>query len=252
MENDNHNKVEILDLDENSMELIQDIPPSTPEFNDLKRDNTVLCNTPQDSKKIKIEVSEIELFEEKWKPDPEYINVGELNPNLKYRTNEVFTDFGEDEELNVAMKYYTVLKGTTRYDINEGTWKCWRKNPGIGKYFKEYVRSSPLKMALVQVINERVELAKIHKYEIKKNSQEEMYGILKYVKKPKVLPWELQDLEGKPAEFIKFKGDCHAKRIGFLKFYLQKNYGIDYDKFKSYNDVKWFIKNNEELFNKKG
>ena len=219
--------------EENSIELISstlstDVVPSTPDMNDLKRDNTVLCSTPtKDIKRVKIENEKEE-------------NKENVDDNIAFEV---------DEEFEAARRFYKIFKGLNKYDITEAKYMYWKKTPGVGKYYKEYIQSIPLKLVLVQVVNEWAELAKLYKLEMKQIESKSVNLLMKYLKQPKYLNSDCKDLEGKTPEFLEFKKNCHLKRMGFLKFFIKENYDIDYDKFKSYVDIKWFIKNNSTLLN---
>ena len=78
--------------------LSRDVVPSTPDMNELKRDNTVLCSTPtKEIKRVKFEDENKENFD----------------PNV---------DFEFDEEFEAARKFYKLFKGLNKYDVTEANY----------------------------------------------------------------------------------------------------------------------------------
>lgn len=160
---------------------------------------------------------------------------------------ELAIDKFNEEEFNAAKDFYITLKGYNKYDVTPENYIYWKKTPGVGKGYKEYIENASLVMIMVQFINERRELARLHDFEENVSSLKKKDILFAYLKRNKNIVDKYEyDVKVMTPEFVKFKTMCHLKRFGYIRNYLKDNYNIDANEFRKYDDVRNFFMINKD------
>lgn len=171
----------------------------------------------------------------------------ELNSEEVVDDCELAIEKFNEEEFSAAKDFYITLKGYNRYDVTPENYIYWRKTPGVGKGFKEYIESASLLMIMVQFINERRELARLHDFQENVSELKKKDVLFAYLKRNRNIINKYEyDVKVMTPEFVEFKTMCHLKRFGYLRNYLKDNYNIDANEFRKYDDVKNFFKINKD------
>lgn len=170
-------------------------------------------------------------------------SVLELNNEEKVENDNVDFDM---KEFEAAKGFYITLKGYNNYDVTHENYIYWKKTPGVGRYYREYVNNASLLMILVQLINERRELARLHEYEDDNSELYKKSSLFKYLDKSRKKAHNVYDKNVMTPEFVQFKTMCHLKRFGFIRNYLKEKFNVDGNEFRKYDDVKnYFINKNK-------
>ena len=51
--------------------------------------------------------------------------------------------------IDMNMRFYDIMANDTRYGVNKNTYIYWKKNPGTGKYFREFIGKTTLLKKLI-------------------------------------------------------------------------------------------------------
>lgn len=143
---------------------------------------------------------------------------GEKKLSKKDEMEMEFTEFLKDK----------ILEGYTENDIIPKTKEVWHDLPGIGKYYRDYIGKIILLRILVQVVNEREKLRKLHQTQ---------YAVSLGQDKFKELGIEEENYDKKLLEQIDWAVGCHLKRFGYIKEILYTVYHLDINMFKTEKDV---------------
>ena len=144
-------------------------------------------------------------------------------------------------------KFYSKLKGLNQYDLTESNFKFWKGEPYVGTAYRNFIKDSSKIMVCTCLINERIQINtfdKLVKEKSKENSISIEKGILKYVKSKelgKIMSLDNVYYSKKSKEFLTWRFKSHLCRFGFIRKYLETEYNLDYNTFKTYKDVETFF-----------
>lgn len=139
-----------------------------------------------------------------------------------------------EKELEEFKDFYKKVGSGVRYGINIKTFNLWKKQPGVGKYYRELMNNCSILGRLLQVINERKEMSKVavsKLYNEEKDTDE--LDFLYYTKK---------DYKKKcnDNKFYEFKFECHRKRFLYLYGFFMKFFNFNIKDVRDYNDVEHY------------
>lgn len=144
-------------------------------------------------------------------------------------------------------RFYNKLKGLNQYDLTEANFKFWKGEPYVGTAYRNFIKDSSKIMVCTCLINERIQINtfdKLVKEKSKENSISLEKGILKYVKskeRGKIMSFDNVYYFNKTKEFLIWRFKSHLCRFGFIRKYLETEYNLDYNTFKTYKDVETFF-----------
>lgn len=149
------------------------------------------------------------------------------------------------EEYEECKKFYSKLKGYNKYDLTESNFKYWKGKPYVGTSYREFIKNSSKIMVCTALINERVQINVFDKLikKIKNNDVPIDKGILKYIKSPSkdvIIKTDLYYIR-QGEQFLQWRFKSHLYRFGFIKKYLQDEYQLDYNDFRTYNNVEKYF-----------
>lgn len=208
------------------MDSTKEINNNTKEYDDC------LISTQDDCIIIPTNEEDVPVTEEEEKIVNEMLNENEDKRRLK-------------EEYEECKKFYTKLKGYNKYDLTEGNFKYWKGNPYVGTSYREFIQKSSKIMVCTSLINERVQIHIFDKliHRIKNNDIPVDKGILKYIKESSndtIIRTDLYYIK-KGEKFLQWRFKSHLYRFGFIKKYLQDEYQLDYNDFRTYDDVEKYF-----------
>ena len=151
------------------------------------------------------------------------------------------------EEYEEAKKFYFKLKGYNQYDLTLNNFEYWKKEPYVGKWYTEFIKSSSKIMVLTCLINERIQIHQFDKLvKMKKKGSTSISvnnGLLKYVKSkdiPEIVKLDKQ-YNSWTKEQLEWRLRSHLYRFGFIRKFIQDEYGLNVYDFKTYNDVEKYF-----------
>lgn len=210
------------------MDSTKEINNNTKEFDDCVNPTQDDCiDVPND------DIEDIPVTEEEEQVANEMLNENENKRKLK-------------EEYEECKKFYSKLKGYNKYDLTESNFKYWKGKPYVGTCYREFIQKSSKIMVCTALVNERVQINVFDKliHRVKNNDVPVDKGILKYIKglsKDMVVKTDLYYIR-KGEEFLQWRFKSHLYRFGFIKKYLQDEYQLDYNDFRTYNNVETYFK----------
>lgn len=147
-------------------------------------------------------------------------------------------------------RFYSKLKGINKYDLTEDNFKYWKGKAYVGTAYREFIQKSSKIMVCTALVNERVQINIFDKLIHQKKAGEISIdkGILKYVMKDNnnnkrndfIIKSNIDYLR-KGEEFLTWRFKSHLFRFGFIKKYLQDQYQLDYNEFRSYSNVEKYF-----------
>lgn len=205
---------------------------SNKEINNTKEFDDCLISTQDDCIIIPNHEEDIPITEEEEQTVNEMLNDNEDKRKLK-------------EEYEECKKFYSKLKGYNKYDLTESNFKYWKGKPYVGTGYREFIQKSSKIMVCTALINERVQINVFDKllHRFKNNDVPVDKGILKYIKgssKDVAVKTDLYYIR-KGEEFLQWRFKSHLYRFGFIKKYLQDEYQLDYNDFRTYNNVEKYF-----------
>ena len=208
------------------MESNKEINNNTKEFDDC------LISTQDDCIIIPNNEEDVPVTEEEEQIVHEMLNENEDKKKLK-------------EEYEECKKFYSKLKGYNKYDLTESNFKYWKGKPYVGTGYREFIQKSSKIMVCTALVNERVQINVFDKLlnRFKNNDVPVDKGILKYIKgssKDVVIKTDLYYIR-KGEQFLQWRFKSHLYRFGFIKKYLQDEYQLDYNDFRTYNNVEKYF-----------
>lgn len=208
------------------MESNKEINNNTKEFDDC------LISTQDDCIIIPNNEEDVPVTEEEEQIVNEMLNENEDKKKLK-------------EEYEECKKFYSKLKGYNKYDLTESNFKFWKGKPYVGTGYREFIQKSSKIMVCTALVNERVQINVFDKllHRFRNNDVPVDKGILKYIKgssKDVVVQTDLYYIR-KGEQFLQWRFKSHLYRFGFIKKYLQDEYQLDYNDFRTYNNVEKFF-----------
>lgn len=148
------------------------------------------------------------------------------------------------EEYLETRKFYSKLRGFNQYDLTEGNFKYWQGNPYVGSSYREFIKKSSKIMVCTALVNERIQINIFDKliHEKKNNTIPLENGILKYVKHNKSsFTTDNVYYSKKSIEFLNWRFKSHLFRFGFIKNYLEEEYNLDYNDFRTYSNIEKYF-----------
>lgn len=209
------------------MESNKEINNNTKEFDDC------LISTQDDCIIIPNHEEDIPITEEEEQIGNEILNENADKEKLK-------------EEYEECKKFYSKLKGYNRYDLTESNFKYWKGKPYVGTGYREFIQKSSKIMVCTALVNERIQIHIFDKliYRVKNNDVPVDKGILKYIKgssKDYPVKTDLYYIN-KGEQFLQWRFKSHLYRFGFIKKYLEEEYCLDYNDFRTYTNVETYFK----------
>lgn len=148
------------------------------------------------------------------------------------------------EEYLETRKFYSKLRGFNKYDLTEADFKYWKGKPYVGSGYREFIKKSSKIMVCTALVNERIQINVFDKliYERMNNTIPIENGILKYVKvnKTSFTPDSVY-YSKKSNEFLNWRFKSHLYRFGFIKKYLNDEYQLDYNDFRTYSNIEKYF-----------
>ena len=212
------------------MESNKEINNNTKEFNDC------LISTQDDCIIIPNDDKDIPITEEEYETVKDLLDDKKIEEKRKLK-----------EEYLECKKFYTKLRGLNQYDLTENNFKYWKGKPYVGTSYREFIKKSSKIMVCTCLINERIQINVFDKliHEKKKGDVPIDKGILKYVKGKTTsniaLKSDLYYLK-KSEDFLVWRFKSHLYRFGFIKKYLEEEYNLNYNDFRTYSNVEKYFK----------
>ena len=206
------------------MDSTKEINNNTKEFDDC------LISTQDDCIIIPNQEEDVPVTKEEEQIVNEMLESGILEERKRLR-----------EEYEECKKFYSKLKGYNKYDLTESNFKYWKGKPYVGTGYREFILKSSKIMVCTALVNERVQINVFEKL-IKNLKNKDVpidKGILKYIKPSSEDIAVRTDLYyiRKGEQFLQWRFKSHLYRFGFIKKYLKDEYQLDYNDFKTYNNV---------------
>jgi hypothetical protein len=148
------------------------------------------------------------------------------------------------EEYLETRKFYSKLRGLNQYDLTEANFKYWKGKPYVGSSYREFIKKSSKIMVCTALVNERIQINVFDKliHEKKNNTIPIENGILKYVKYNKSsFTTDNVYYSKKSVEFLNWRFKSHLFRFGFIKKYLNDEYQLDYNDFRTYSNIEKYF-----------
>lgn len=152
---------------------------------------------------------------------------------IKSDLNEYRIDSCIKECIELTKRFYEIMKNDSAFGVNKNSFIYWKKTPGTGKKFREYINSCTLLKKLVQAVNERKELSKVCK---------KIYAVENLGEKQRLLgdsfnlTKDILDFRG-DKDFFEFKRKCHFKRYMYIYHYFLKICKFSISNIKEYDDI---------------
>ena len=205
---------------------------SNKEINNTKEFDDCLISTQDDCIIIPNNEEDVPVTKEEEQIVNEMLNENEDKKKLK-------------EEYEECKKFYSKLKGYNKYDLTESNFKFWKGKPYVGTGYREFIQKSSKIMVCTALVNERVQINVFDKllHRFKNNDVPVDKGILKYIKgssKDVAVQTDLYYIR-KGEQFLQWRFKSHLYRFGFIKKYIQDEYQLDYNDFRTYNNVENFF-----------
>ena len=211
------------------MESNKEIHNNTNEFDDC------LISTQDDCIIIPNEDKDVPITEEEYETVKDLLNDKDIEEKRKLK-----------EEYLECKKFYTKLRGLNQYDLTENNFKYWKGKPYVGTSYREFIKKSSKIMVCTCLINERIQINVFDKliHEKKKGDVPIDKGILKYVKGKTTsniaLKSDLYYLK-KSEDFLVWRFKSHLYIFGFIKKYLEEEYNLNYNDFRTYSNVEKYF-----------
>lgn len=211
------------------MESNKEINNNTKEFDDC------LISTQDDCIIIPNNDNDVPVTEEEYETVKDLLNDKDIEEKRKLK-----------EEYLECKKFYTKLRGLNQYDLTENNFKYWKGKPYVGTSYREFIKKSSKIMVCTCLINERIQINVFDKliHEKKKGDVPIDKGILKYVKGKTTsniaLKSDLYYLK-KSEDFLVWRFKSHLYRFGFIKKYLEEEYNLNYNDFRTYSNVEKYF-----------
>lgn len=148
------------------------------------------------------------------------------------------------EEYLETRKFYSKLRGFNQYDLTEANFKYWKGKPYVGSSYREFIKKSSKIMVCTALVNERIQINIFDKliHEKKNNTIPIENGILKYVKYNKSsFTTDNVYYSKRSVEFLNWRFKSHLFRFGFIKKYLNDEYQLDYNDFRTYSNIEKYF-----------
>ena len=211
------------------MESNKEINNNTNEFDDC------LISTQDDCIIIPNDDNDVPITKEEYETVKDLLNDKDIEEKRKLK-----------EEYLECKKFYTKLRGLNQYDLTENNFKYWKGKPYVGTSYREFIKKSSKIMVCTCLINERIQINVFDKliHEKKKGDVPIDKGILKYVKGKTTsniaLKSDLYYLK-KSEDFLVWRFKSHLYRFGFIKKYLEEEYNLNYNDFRTYSNVEKYF-----------
>lgn len=148
------------------------------------------------------------------------------------------------EEYLETRKFYSKLRGFNQYDLTEANFKYWKGKPYVGTSYRKFIINSSKIMVCTALVNERIQINVFDKliYEKKNNTIPLENGILKYVKINKTnFTTDNLYYSKKSIDFLNWRFKSHLFRFGFIKKYLEQEYNLNYNDFRTYSNIEKYF-----------
>lgn len=205
------------------------------EFNFDKKEEEKKENTPPNSQSQSQDEDDCVVVSSPILFDKEEFK-GTSTPDIKEILREEYED---------TKKFYFKLKGYNQYDLTLNNFEYWKKQPFVGKWYIDFIKSSSKIMVLTCLINERIQIHQFDKLvKTKKEGKTTVNnGILKYVKSkniPEIVRLDKQFLYW-TEEQLKWRLNSHLYRFGYIRKFIKDEYCLDINDFKTYKDVEKYF-----------